>query len=144
MTLKKEGHQKVDPLHGLNPDQNKPIEDIQNGDPKAGANRDQRSGAAEAGGPNPSLDKAEMGGKEGEVPPHESEGEVTGTPLKADAKQQAGTSPLWDGEPLKDKIDGKGATERALNPDSDDVNHDEQAIAAKSGSASKATTSKSK
>lgn len=144
MTLKKEGHQKVDPIKGLNPDQSKPLEDIQNGDPKAGANRDQRSGAAEAGGPNPSLDKAEMGGEEGKVPPHESPDTVTGTPMKADAYQQAGTSPLWHGEPLKDQIEGKGATERAQNPEGDEANHDEQAIASKSGSTAKSTTSKSK
>lgn len=62
--------EKRDPLKGMNPDQSGNPEDIQNGDPHSSPNRDQRSGAAEAGGPNPSLDSAEMGGKHGEVPPH--------------------------------------------------------------------------
>jgi hypothetical protein len=140
MTLKKEGRQKVDPIKGLNPDQDKPLEDIQNGDPKAGANRDQRSGAAEAGGPNPSLDKAEMGGNEGEVPPHESPEGVSGEPMKTGAFDQAGTSPLWKGKPLKDQLEGEGATARAQNRDQ--TNHDEQTLAQKGGSADPEPTAK--
>jgi hypothetical protein len=45
---------KKDPLRGMNPDQNGPVEKIQNGDPKANPQSDQRSGAREAGGPGPS------------------------------------------------------------------------------------------
>lgn len=119
--LIKENNQKVDPLQGLNPNQNKPVEDIQNGDPKAGASRDQRSGAQEARGANPSLDTAEMGGKEGEVPPHTSPAtSTTGEPLKADAYMQAGTSPLWHDKPLKDLIEGDGAAARARGDDEED------------------------
>lgn len=79
---------KKDPLNGLNPDQSGPKEKIQNGDPHSSPNRDQRSGAAEAGGPNPSLDHEAMGGKHGEVPPHSNlvivPGDTRGeTPLPA-------------------------------------------------------------
>ena len=69
--------QKMDPLRGLNPDQSGPKEKIQNGDPRAAPNRDQRSHAKEAGGPGPSLDTAQMGGKEGQVPPLEGQVVVT-------------------------------------------------------------------
>ncbi len=55
------GERKVDPLKGLNPDQSGPIEKIQNGDPTAAPNVDQRSGAREAGGPGPSLQTAPTG-----------------------------------------------------------------------------------
>lgn len=63
--------QKLDPLKGMNPDQSGPLEKIQNGDPNAGPNRDQRSGAAEAGGPGESLQKGPTGTDAGQVPPHE-------------------------------------------------------------------------
>lgn len=59
--------QKLDPLKGLNPNQSGPREKIQNGDPKASPNRDQRSGAYEAGGSGESLQKGPTGTPEGQV-----------------------------------------------------------------------------
>lgn len=96
--------EKMDKLRGLNPDQSGPLEKIQNGDPKSGANRDQRSGAAEAGGPKGSLDNADMGGKQGSVPPHEGLEDVKnvihpkpagvkGEPDHAGALDRAGMDP---------------------------------------------------
>lgn len=96
--------QKLDPLKGMNPDQSGPKEKIQNGDPHSSPNRDQRSGAREAGGPGPSLDSAEAGGKEGMVPPHDnlevvknsnelSGGVDTSEQLPAGAYDRAGMHP---------------------------------------------------
>lgn len=127
------GH-KVDPLKGLNPDQSGPKEKIQNGDPSAGPNRDQRAQTVESGGTKPSLQQGPTGTPEGQVPPHEGLEVVTGTlePLPAGvsgetlpvgAFDEAGTSPTLSGdEPLRETNDvGKNDDEDTKNKIADEA-----------------------
>jgi hypothetical protein len=108
--------EKRDPLNGLNPDQSGPLEKIQNGDPRSSPNRDQRSGAREAGGPGHSLQQAPTGDPHA-VPPHDNlektaqnrtaplpEG-VSGETEKTGANDRSGVSPtISKDETLKDVV----------------------------------------
>lgn len=108
----------LDPLQGLNPDQSGPKEKIQNGDPKAAPNVDQRSGTVESGGPKPSLQKGPTGTKEGMVELPEGQVKVetesdlnranipglNGETLPAGTHDRAGDGQIEDGK-LKDHTD---------------------------------------
>lgn len=93
---------KVDPLRGLNPDQSGPKEKIQNGDPNSGPERDQRSLAAEAGGPGPSLQESGAAPDDGLViaekgAPAPFPDGVRGKPDPEGSTDRSGSGELLDG-----------------------------------------------
>jgi hypothetical protein len=114
---------KKDPLMGMNPDQSGPVEKIQNGDPKASPNSDQRSGCAEAGGPGPSKQAPfdngvapSMSSTQGLEPVKNSSAAflmsvkgLSGETLPAGASDRGGSSPLVGS--FKEKIPAQGSME---------------------------------
>lgn len=132
---------KVDPLNGLNPDQSGPLDKIQNGDPRSSANRDQRSGCSESGGPNGTLQRGPtLGSNRGDViPRQETEAVfkgtasprlpdgVSGEPDASDALDRAGTASYIEGDKsLKEQVDGDQGVKRTEVPE-DQQDADENA-----------------
>lgn len=94
------GERKIDPLRGMNPNQSGPIEKIQNGDPNAAPNVDQRSGGKEAGGPGPSLQTA-----------------PTGDPQASPAAEGQVVVPHHRDQPLPEGVSGEPEPEGARDSD---------------------------